>query len=264
MRLRFKALTAIAVLATVAATAQILIRQPRSTVVPVAQSCEPSAVNIQGKYWINNNTWGSDQGSGRQCTRDISRKNGVLSWATTWNWTGRYNAVKSYASVVLGWHWGYKTTGTGLPIRLSQNKKVRTGWRFRAPSGGTYNVSYDLWLHTRKRPTWQDKPTDEVMVWLRRSGGAGPIGSKVATIKLGRSRWELWEGDIGWKVYSFVRVGNVSKAYGDLKVFLNYLVAHRGLARSKYLTSVEAGTEVFTGSGTLTTLGYYTTIEAGS
>jgi len=45
----------------------------------------------------------------------------------------------------------------------------------------------------------------------------------------------------------------------DLKDFLNYLVS-RGLSSSKYLSSVESGTEIFTGNGQLDTTSYYANV----
>ena len=64
-------------------------------------------------------------------------------------------------------------------------------------------------------------------------------------------------------MYSFVRTSNVSSASLNLRDFTNYLVANNGLSSSKYLLSVEAGTEVFTGAGTLNTTAYSVTMGGG-
>src|SRR5689334_8631537 len=147
-------------------------------------SCAPNAAITAGKYWINNNAWGSASGQGSQCVARTRWSKGALGWSTTYNWTGQYNAVKSYASVVLGWHWGWKRSGTGLPTRLRAGKNITTGWTFTPAKTGTFDVSYDLWLHTTANTTYSSTPADEVMVWLYRSGGAGPLGTKVATVTI--------------------------------------------------------------------------------
>jgi hypothetical protein len=177
--------------------------------------------------------------------------------------TGQANSVKSYASAVLGWHWDWKSRDTGLPIRLSDGRAVRRNWDFavRQESPNTMNVAYDLWLHDVAAPDWPDEPTDEVMVWLYRSGGAGPVGTKQATVTIGGTTWDLYRGDIGWNVFSFVRTGNTTSADLDLTDFTDDLTTRGWLQRSKYLSSVEAGTEIFAGEGALDTSAYAVTIH---
>ena len=43
----------------------------------------------------------------------------LISWGTSWTWAGTTNQVKSYASIVLGWQWGWRLGNTGLPVQLS-------------------------------------------------------------------------------------------------------------------------------------------------
>lgn len=97
----------------------------------------------------------------------------------------------------------------------------------------------------------QNQPTDEVMVCLYRAGGAGPLGTKVATLNIGGANWDLHQGDIGWKAHSFVRTGNTTSANLNLTDFTNALVNRGSMARSKHLSNVQAGTEVFQGRGQL-------------
>lgn len=227
-----------------------------------AGTCAAFGTIGQGKYWINNNFWGQDSGSGTQCVWDTHTSGSTIGWGTDWNWTGRPNAVKSFASSVLGWHWGWRLSGTGLPVRLSDNRSVRTGWTYRVTNTGaaTMNVAYDLWLHTRPDPTWEHNPSDEVMIWLHRTGGAAPVGTRQATVRLGGASWDLYRGNIGWNVFSFVRTSNTSSVTLDLRDFLNDLSGRGWLPRDKYLTSVQAGTEVFVGQGRLDTDSYYTNV----
>jgi xyloglucan-specific endo-beta-1,4-glucanase len=223
-----------------------------------AGDCTDFAALIRGKYWINNNTWGKADGTGSQCVWENGLSGDDLSWGTDWTWSGDATKVKSYASAVLGWHWGTKATGTGLPIQLSAGKAVRTSWNFTVTqkTSNVMNVSYDLWFHTVAKPDWQDQPTDEVMVWLYRSGGAGPLGTKQATVTIGGATWDLYRGNIGWNVYSFVRTSNTTSAEQNLTDFTDDLAGRGWLDKTKYLSSVQAGTEVFSGSGQLGTSAY--------
>jgi hypothetical protein len=218
---------------------------------------------VLGKYWINNNLWGASGGSGTQSIWSTCSSGNTIGWGTEWNWSGGAGKVKSYASAVLGWQWGWKVNGTGLPVQLSAGKNITCGWTYRVQPGQTIDVSYDLFAHTLSNAGTNDDPTDEIMIWLYRSGGAAPIGGTSATVDIAGTSWELHEGSNGrWQVHSYVRSSNADTgATLNLMDFMKDLTSKRGLSSSKYLSSIQAGTEVFLGSGRLDTDQYYCTIQ---
>ena len=232
-----------------------------------SSTTEPATYITAGKYWINNNWWGVSGLSGSQCIWQTCLSGNTLGWGTSFSWTtGATNSVKTYASVVLGWHYGtiIPNSTTGLPVQLSANRNVTCAWSYTVTQSGTVtqNVAYDLWLHTMANPSYSQAGSDEVMIWLYRSNGAGPAGTRqVQGLSLGGTTWDLYEGNVSsWMCHSFVRTANTNSASLNLMDFLNYLVS-RGLSSSKYLTGIEAGTEVFTGTGQLDTNGYTCTIQ---
>lgn len=96
------------------------------------------------------------------------------------------------------------------------------------------------------------------MIWLAHMGGVRPIGTLQTEAVLAGTTWDLWRGDHperGWPVYSFVRRENTDVAALELTDFFRFLYAC-GLSRSDYLLGVEAGAEVFVGTGSLTTTFY--------
>jgi hypothetical protein len=220
-------------------------------------TCAPGGSIVLGAYWLSNDIEAA-AGSGWQCLWDNWRTRTAIGWGTSWNWSGAPGSVKSFAGSVLGWHWGWKTSGTGLPTRLSDDREVKTAWRYQPPRSGSFTVVYDLWLHDQAKPGAKSTPTDEVTVWLYRSGGTEPLGTKVGTVSVAGTRWDLYEGQKGWQVYTFVRTANISSVNLDLRDFLGYLRSNLGLSSAKYLSGVEAGTEVSTGAGQLNTTSYYT------
>lgn len=234
-------------------------------------TCEDTGAVVvgTGKYWINSNVWGrpSDDTSSQQCSWLKCLAEANLAWGTSWNWTGDGNSVKAYPSVVLGWHWGLRVVNTGLPVLLSEKHAINTGWDFTVSQSGSLDVSYDLWIHTIPHPdssgTGANGPSDEVMIWLYRAGSVMPAGSPVAqSVAIAGTTWDLWEGPIqGWTTHSFVRTTNTESATLNIGDFLDYLVTERGLDNSKYLTSIESGTEVFVGVGELDTNSYYCTVQ---
>jgi hypothetical protein len=185
----------------------------------------------------------------------------TIGWGTEWNWTGG-SGVISYVSAVLGWHYGWKLTNTGLPVQISAGKKITCAWTYKVTPGKIINVSYDLFAHTQANPTGDDKPSDEIMIWLYRAGGAAPIGTKKATVTIGGNSYDLYEGTTTWNVHSYVRTTNADTgATLSISDFIKDLTDNRGFAKTKYLTSIQSGTEVFQGSGSLTTDQYTCTIE---
>lgn len=120
------------------------------------------------------------------------------------------------------------------------------------------DVSYDLWLASSA-----DGDNEyEIMVWLAAIGGAGPIsstGSTVATPTIGGYTWDLYSGPNGdTTVYSFVASSEIESWSGDMMDFFNYLVENEGVSDSKYITSLQAGTEPFTGTDAVFSTTSYT------
>ena len=231
-------------------------RPPTTTSPPSGQTCTAFATITMGKYWINNNLWGQSSGTGSQCISSGSVNGNTISWSTNFNWANNPSQVKSYASSVLGWHWGWMLQNTGLPVQISANRNVNTSWQFQVNASGTFNVAYDCWFHTFATPGSSDNPTDELMIWPYRAGGAGPAGSLVTRVTIAGTQWDLYRGVVGsWNVWSYIRVSNATSVSFNIRDFIGDMVS-RGMQSSKYLTSVEAGTEVFVGSGTINTTSY--------
>lgn len=108
-------------------------------------------------------------------------------------------------------------------------------------------MAYDLWL----APSSSSDNTYEIMIWLAAYGGAGPIsstGSAIATPTIAGSSWKLYSGPNGdTTVYSFVATSTITSFSGDLNLFFKYLTANQGVSTSLVATSLQGGTEPFTG-----------------
>ena len=110
--------------------------------------------------------------------------------------------------------------------------------------------------------------TFEVMVWLGLYGGISPLSANgypftpIATPTIGGVAFDLAYGTNGnVKVYSFVAHSRAATNFnGDILNFYKYLAQNygsNGFTTSLVVQSIQAGSEVFTGSGaTFTTTGY--------
>ena len=229
-------------------------------------------------YWVFNNGWSTSSttlttaGALQDVTALETCTPGVISWVTNYNWTGANNTVKGYPCAVLGWQ---KTKGfpvaastSILPKAISSLTSVKCSWSFDVTGSAAQNISFDLWTHsgscTASSIGGTAPPTDEIMIWLYASGGVNPIGYNGGgqQVSISGANWALSTGSGSdtygsWGVHSFVRQGNVTSITDlDILAFLKNL--NLG---SKCLTSIEAGTEVFTGSGSLKTNTFSCTVQ---
>ncbi|CAE6438676.1 unnamed protein product [Rhizoctonia solani] len=211
------------------------------------------------QYRLYNNLHGLGQPgtTGSQSTQVLSYKEpGTISWKTQYTWSGNPVNVKSYANVALQ---------QGTRKKLSAIKTIPTSWTWgynAAPSTLVADVSYDLWLsNDPKSGTASPSSTFEIMIWLS-NRKAGPAGSQIATANIGGLGWKLFKGKVGtWEVYSFVALSELHNYHADLKHFFTYLSQSQGVSLDQYLVALQAGTEPFVGSGTLTTTAYSAAIN---
>jgi hypothetical protein len=235
-------------------------------------SCTKDANVVLGPYWVNNNWWGASGASGQTCIWGNCSTGDLAGWGQSFNWSGgTAGQVKTYASLVYGWQWGWRTGAGGqrlvttLPMQLSASKAVICGWSFDVTSANTItiNVAYDLFAHTVSNAGTNDDPTDEIMIWLYRANGAAPLGTKQSgSLNVGGGTYDLYSGtNDRWKVHSYVRQTNATTAVMNLMDFMHDLASRNLVASSKYLSSVQAGSEIFSGQGQVQTNGFYCRVQ---
>ncbi|KAF5494315.1 putative xyloglucan-specific endo-beta-1,4-glucanase A [Colletotrichum siamense] len=202
--------------------------------------CDSFGSLATGAYTVYHNNWGAAQAtSGSQCTTFNSLSSGSVSWSTSWTWAGGQGQVKSYSNVAL----------EKVNKQLSAIKSIPSKWTWSyTGSNIVADVAYDLWL----APSVGANNKYEIMIWLGSYGGAGPIsstGSKIASPKIAGTTWSLFSGPNGdTTVFSFVAPSNIASFNGDLKGFFDYLVSSQGVANTNVVTSLQAGTEPFSGT----------------
>lgn len=234
-------------------------------------SCNDGASIQLGKYRVLNNLWGKnhDGVTGSQCTWSTCGTDSGISWGTEYSWSNApAGQVTSYSAAILGWHFSTISADSGLPVLLSDHRSMDCSWSFdvKSTAASTQNVAYDIWLSTDPAPTGTTRPTDEVMIWLYRAGAASPIGgTPVDTFSVPSGNFQLSEGRNGptddtfvpgvngWNVHSFVRSGNEPCTDLNLTDFFDFLIEKHGVDPAKYVIGIEAGTEIFSGAGTVTT-----------
>ena len=161
---------------------------------------------------------------------------------------------KSYPSIVAGCHWGRCSSTPGLPVKASQVGGARTAVSItRAP--GSWNAAYDLWFNSSPESDGQNDGT-EIMVWIDSSDAPDPIGRVVGTVTIAGASWQVWQGNIGWDVVSFVRETGATTVDLALAPFVDEAIARGATEPDDWLTSVQFGFEPWSGGAGLAARGF--------
>ncbi|KAF2091498.1 glycoside hydrolase family 12 protein [Saccharata proteae CBS 121410] len=216
------------------------------------ETCDQWGTVATGNYVVYNDLWGEDNAdSGSQCITvdSVSTDGSEIVWGASWSWSGGSSDVKSYANAALN---------IDTPQTLESIGTIETTWDWSyTGSDIVADVSYDMFTSS----TADGDNEYEIMVWLAALGGAGPIsstGSSIATLSVGGVDFELYSGPNGdTTVFSFVAPSEATSFTGDLMEFFSYLIDKQSLPETQYLTTLEAGTEPFTGSDAVLTVSSY-------
>lgn len=218
------------------------------------EMCDSWGSVTAGQYTIYQNNWGASAAtSGSQCTTYSSISGTTVAWSTSWTWAGGSSSVKSYSNVAL----------ENVNKKLSAVSSIPSTWKYSYTGTSIVaDVAYDLWL----APTSGGTNAYEIMIWLAAYGGAGPIsstGSAIATVTVAGYSWKLYSGPNGdTTVFSFVASSTITSFSGDMMDFFDVLTSSHGVSTSYYITSLQAGTEPFTGtSAVMTTSAYSLTVS---
>jgi hypothetical protein len=129
-------------------------------------------------------------------------------------------------------------------------------------AGGYWNASYDLWFDPNPNQSGQNTGA-ELMIWGSHQGPPQPIGSKVGTASLAGATWDVWIGNIGWNVVSYVRQQTTNSLNLNLTEFTADAVRRGQVQNSWYLTSVQFGFEPWQGGPGLAVNSFSFTASGG-
>ena len=236
-----------------------------ATAAPVLCDQYASTTIQGGRYIVGNNRWGT---SATQCI-DVS---GTGFTVTQADGTAATNgAPKSYPTVYYGCHYGSCTTSgnilspNGLQASDPRFASISTSVSMTYPGSGTYDAAYDIWFN-KSRPSTTTGQNDgaELMVWLNHTGSIQPIGSKVGTATIAGATWDVWFGNTGWNVISYVRQQTTSSASFLVNDFWKDVVSRGFGSTSWYLTSIQAGFEPWIGGAGLAVNSFSVTTDGST
>jgi hypothetical protein len=197
-----------------------------------------------GKYTVMNNVWGA---STRQCINVTSTGFQVTTAEHNNSTSG---APASYPAIYMGCHYASCTSGTPFPATLSALGDVQSSVSISVPSSGEWDAAYDVWLDPTARRDGQNTGA-EIMIWVNHLGRPQPVGSKVGTANLAGATWDVWYGNSGWNVISYVRQSPATSFSGSVMSFANDAITRGYAQKAWYMTSVQYGFEPWIGGAGL-------------
>jgi cellulose 1,4-beta-cellobiosidase len=221
-----------------------------------------------GNYAVQNNI---NMGApGTQCLQATAGNDCAGFTATLTGFGSNGTTPSSYPSVIYGWQAGsfygaYQTAKTVTSIL--NGGSATTSWNFTAPTGGKWDAAYDIWFSPQAAP-----PTAagglELMIWPNYGGMAQPVGTNVlggnATTTIGGAPYEVWTGTVStWKYIAYRRQPGSGTAISnmDLKPFFMDAVNRGSLQNAWYLLGIQAGFEIWQGSGTASTTSFSASVK---
>lgn len=157
-------------------------------------------------YTIYNNIWGG--GAGTQCIWAESPSN----WGVEADHPNT-GGVKSYPNV-----------SKEINKSVSSIGSLSASFDVSVPGGGAYATTFDVWA---------DSNQYEIMVWINKTGAVGPIaggwddnGNPIpedTNVSVGGHTWNVYKGNIGFTVISFVRTSNTSSGTVNVKAILDWI-----------------------------------------
>jgi glycosyl hydrolase family 12 len=167
-----------------------------------------------------------------------------------------------YPAIYSGCSSGVCTTGNKMPIQVSDlgPGTVTSNWATVQPRSGAYDVGYDIWFN-RTSATSGTPDGGELMIWLAHQGGVAPSGAPVAHVTIDGLAYTIWVGP-GNPSASGPQFDQITYVMDQATTSVHDLdvgavaadAASRGyVADTSYLVNIQAGFEIWEGSGGLET-----------
>lgn len=229
-------------------------------------SCDDFAtVEVAGMGRLINNTWNKAAAGSfavKQCL--IKRESATaVSYGWSWSWPANSNDVYAYPAIMVGWKpWdGGSSNHASLPARIASVKAFRWAYDIALEGSGKTNLSTSLWITrtgaTSATPNRADI-ANEIMIWTA-GQGFQPGGQLIATTAIGGRSFEVWYakdwGDASgansnkWNYIAYRATTQTSSTTLDMQSFVADAVARGLVDPQHFISSIELGSEIMSGSG---------------
>ena len=208
-----------------------------------------------GEYLVENNTWNiaaARPGRWRQSVF-CDPASGSLGWR--WDFTGENDVLKTYPEIIYGKkpYDGYASTTPRLPAPLAA-ARFRLEYDYAAKATGTYNTTTDI-TFTDSAAAGEVNIRAKLMIWFDRQNlpfFAGQVTTRA--LIAGRQHQVFIDrahaaADGKWIFIALLPEGLPNRGELNLTEYFAYLMADGTLKPEWFLSSIEAGSEIASGTG---------------
>ncbi len=207
-----------------------------------------------------NNVWNKGA-AGAAFRQDVFLAEAAGKRTIGWRWHSPwqlFSNVVSQPQIVCGDKPWDEPSGLNneFPFRAG-SKKLSADFNIRLRASGTYNMSFTLWA-VRALPATKGHISHEIMIW-NANAGQTPAGTRRGTFNVQGNTYDVYVEENHkdasgananvWTYVAFVAQRPVWRGPIDMSAFLDYLLQLGILSRDHFLTSLELGNEVCTGTG---------------
>jgi len=254
----------------VVSTAAVLTVSPAPAQAPdsLPMNCTDFSLQTEGAFQVSNNTWGKGSLTGwSQCVGIGRGPNGSVSGHFNWNWPNTTRNVMAYPALIYGLKPGSPSTSPLLPKQVSLLQELSAHYDVVSTQSGTGNTAFDIWLTNTASPATFSAPpiTHEIMIWVDTYGPKAQGGSLFERTTIDGAAYDVFVADhfgIGYRYIAFQGVtSQLGVATINILAFLTYAQANGLITGQEYLSSIEFGNEVVSGSGDTKINAYSVTVQ---
>ncbi|MDQ2076266.1 hypothetical protein [Marinimicrobium sp. ABcell2] len=216
---------------------------------------------------LYNNVWNKhadESGDGVQCleSREVD---GSIQYGWSWSWPEGKRVIYAYPQIKVGSSpWDPEPRfDERFPKRISSLQRFELDFDVETVTNGDHNLAASVWLTTEPIKGGEPNPSviaAEIMIWsYSTEGHFDPAGTKTAEIEIDGDWWEVWV-DRDWKDasgmndnrWTYVTYRSKEQSMSTtlrLLKLLEYAVEHQIVSENLYVSDLELGNEIMSGSG---------------
>lgn len=212
-------------------------------------TCLDGARITVDSFVLENNVWGKGNLTNYQQCITARQNDFATIFAWQWTWPEVGNNVKSYPEIIFGYKpFGNTTTTPLLPKKIADLQSAVVSFSSYATTiTGSGNLAFDIWITDSPTPA-QSNIKHEIMIWFEKRVQQ-PAGTFVEKVTIDGSTYDYYRGPLSWDYIAFVKTSTNKVSSVNISEFLTYLKNKNHIDANEFLSAIEFGNEVISGTG---------------
>lgn len=214
---------------------------------------------------LYNNVWNKNAAKTFPWHQCLEKNSSIGLFGWSWVWPTKSNVIFSYPQIKLGispWAPQPKLHAE-FPLESTNVRSLVVEHELEIQGHSEHNIATSLWLTNTKDIGENPNPSiiiAELMIWSYTTPNhMNPAGVYKGDVEAGNQIWEVWveknwsdasgANNNTWTYITFRAKNKNIKGKFDVIDFTNYAIEHDFLPTTFYISDIELGTEIMSGSG---------------